>query len=226
MDSLVENPSAYLHEEIIDLLNSGNDNPLNAKIGDVFLFPHQLDIKDIHFKINCISKSEDSNHQNYVDYHLVGTCSILNQENKFRLRLVPQDDFHFRILLLHVFEQKEWNETLQKKLNHKDGEFYVSHDDEGMPLKECRKYWRVQDTLEPLSTAVKYVTKHCFGKVPFLVCSYIEIIYWDFFRQTVNSDGSSFLEFLIIEFDKQTKKTFSLRGFDIPLDHLSHIANS
>jgi DNA-binding MltR family transcriptional regulator len=196
-----------------DKIINGCENPLNIKIGNYIRFNEEPDIEQIDFFLNSISKSNQYKDYFYVDYHLSGSCDVLDQVVDLRLRLIFKDGtIHSQ--LLRLFEKKSWDQNIRSKVNNRAGEFCVSHDDVGDPLICPRKYWRTE--LDPALTTINSLSQSEKSK-SVLIREEITLTCWEFYRQADNFFGNEVIEILYVELNHTTKNCSLLRGSCIEL---------
>lgn len=199
-------------------------NPLEAKVGCTVAFEHEPEIAGINFVIEGISvyktKVRSENFFN-TDYHLKGVSLDQDAPVRLRLRLIADENVEnqlgHRVQLLHLYHQMEYDKAFHKDvLGDPSGEFHVNQDDEGKDLEEPRKYWRVEDVLDPYNarlTVLRDVDGD--GTIEDEELEHRDVVYWDYSRLTDDAAGNEITEFLTIEMDKETGYFKFLRGTEV-----------
>ena len=196
-------------------------NPLQAKVGCTVAFEHEPDIAGINFVVEGISVYDTKvGSQNFyhTDYQLKGISLDHSAPVRQRLRLIIDDNASGgqRLQLLYLYHEMEYNEDLRKILGDPTGEFPVNEDDEGNALEEPRKYWRVEDVLDPYNARVTVLRDvDGDGKIDDEELERKDVVYWDFSRMTDDAAGNEIKEFLTIEMDKGTGYFKFLRGTEV-----------
>jgi hypothetical protein len=198
-----------------DKITKGCENPLNIKIGKNVRFNEEPDIEEIEFFLNRISKSNQHEDCFYVDYHLSGSCEVLDQVIDLRLRLILKDGT-IQSQLLRLFEKKSWDQNIRAKVNNRTGEFCVSHDDIGDPLICPRTYWRTENILDHSPTTIHSLSQSEKSK-SVLIREEVTLTCWEFYRQADNFFGDEVIEILYVELNHKTKNCSLLRGSCIEL---------
>jgi hypothetical protein len=197
---------------------------LGAKVGCTVSFDHEPEIKGINFVIERISVYETRiKFQKYyhTDYHLKGINLDMDRSLQLRLRLIPDQDINNKIgckvLLLHHYDEMEWNEEFHDNvLNNEHGIFDVNYDDEGNELAEARRYWRVEDVLDPYKARVAILSdKNGDGTIEDKELECHDFTYWDYWRDTTDVNGQPFREYLTVEMKNKTRYFIFLRGEEI-----------
>ncbi len=198
-------------------------NPLGAKVGNTISFEHEKDISNINFVIEKMSVYEtriSGKKFMHTDYHLKGVSIELEHPLRFRLRLIPDKDQNnklgCRIHLLQLYDQCEWDEGLYAIINNQEGIFQIDQDDLGNALDEPRRYWRVEDVLDPYHARVTLLKDDDGdGIVDIDELERLDMTYWDFHRNTVDENEQTFLEYLTVEMNDKTRYFTFLRGKDV-----------
>jgi hypothetical protein len=140
---------------------------------------------------------------------------------RLRLRLIPDQDINNKIgckvLFLHHYDEMEWNEEFYDNvLNNEYGIFDVNYDDEGNELAEARRYWRVEDILDPYKARVAILSdKDGDGTIEDKEFECYDFTYWDYWRDTTDVNGQSLREYLMVEMKNKTRYFTFLRGEEI-----------
>lgn len=199
-------------------------NPLGAKVGNVVSLDHEPDLKGINFVIEKMSVYETrvSNRKFYhTDYHLKGITLEMDAPIRFRLRLIADNDANnelgCQIRLMHLYDEMEWDEEFHDKvLGDMTGELLINQDDDGTELEEPKKYWRVEDVLDPYHARETVLSDtDGNGKVEENELVRNNITYWDYHRDTEDNNGVKFTESLTVEMDDKTHYFIFLRGKEV-----------
>jgi len=203
-------------------------NPLEAKVGCTIAFEHEPDIAGINFVVESISvyktkiASKDFFH---TDYHLKGISLDHDAPVRLRLRLLSDDkaDNGMRVQLLHLYDEMEYDETFHKdRLGDPSGEIHITQDDEGNVLEEPRKYWRVEDVIDPFKSRLTVLRDtDGDGTIEDEELEHKDVIYWEYSRLTDDSAGNEITEFLTVEMDKETGYFIFLRGTSVISSQIS-----
>lgn len=199
-------------------------NPLGARVGNTVSFEHEPEISGINFVIEKLSVYETrikSRKFFHTDYHLKGLALGMDKPLRFRLRLVPDEDetnkLGSKVQLLQLYDEMEWDEGFHNGVLCNDsGEFHVNYDDEGRELAEARKYWRVEDVLDPYNARVTVLCDlDGNGTIEDDELERLNVTYWDYHRMTKDENQQEKLEFLTIEMDDKTRYFTFLRGTEV-----------
>lgn len=196
-------------------------NPLGARVGNTVSFDNEPELKGINFVIEKLSVYETKVKARkfyHTDYHLKGLSLGMEKPLRFRLRLIPDEDetnkLGSKIQLLNLYDSAEWDEGLFGALNSDSGEFWVQQDDNGVALAEPRKYWRIDDVLDPYKARVTILAdKDGDGKIDDHELERADVTYWDYHRDTTNPDnGLEYREYLTVEMNDTSRYFTFLRG--------------
>lgn len=222
----------------------GYFNPLQARIGSIMSFLHEPELTDIDFpveKIWVVQTSNGGDNCMFTDYALSGVATHLKKPLKFKLRTArdpdASNDAKCQLQLLHLYDQFEWDEEFFNYCNRPiyrvDGEpddlcFCIREDDEGNPLSDPPKFWRIGEglkrdverdsVLDPwYAKATLLSDRNLDGEVDESEVQQSTMTYWDFSRVTHNDNDQEIIEYLIVEMDN-AKRFFRLfRGVDVEL---------
>ena len=201
-------------------------NPLTAKVGQTISFDHEPTISGINFVIEKMGVYETKIQTKagvkkfyHTDYHLKGVSLSLDRPLRFRLRLVPDEGVSnaigHKIFVMHDYHEQEFDEGLIAYLGNGSGEFQVNQDDDGKDLPEARKYWRIEDVLDPYHARVTVMTdSDGNGKIDDNELTRSNVTYWDYHRDVKNVTPE-YREYLTIEMDDQTKYIRMFRGREV-----------
>lgn len=202
-------------------------NPLGAKVGNTISFDHQPDIGGINFYVERISVYETrvvGKKFYHTDYHLKELSLGMEKPLRFRLRLIADSDsvdpLGCSIQLLSIYNEMGWNEGLYTSVNDTSGEFEVDHDDFGDELEVPRKYWRIEGVVDPYYSRTTILKDDGDESASEEELERINIVYWDFHRDTEDHNDQKITEFLTIEMNEKTKLFVFLRGTEV---HASQI---
>ena len=204
-------------------------NPLEAKVGCTISFEHEPEISGINFVIEGIVvyktrvRNKDFFH---TDYLLKGNSLDVDAPVRLRLRLIADETVEntlgHRIQLLYPYCEMEYDKDFHENvLGDPTGEFHVNQDDEGNELEEPRKYWRVEDVLDPYKarvTTLKDADGN--GTIEDDELEHSNITYWDYHRNT-EVDGQEVREFLTIEMTNDTGYFRFFRGTEVLASQIS-----
>jgi hypothetical protein len=217
-------------------------NPLDAKVGQTISVDHDPQTLGINFVIERMSvyKTTIKGAAYYhTDYHLKGVTLDRDTPLRLRLRLIPDKDVNntlgHRIYLLNLYDERGWESTeeevkagwygdkpfgeflVEKVLNNGTGTFEVNQDDNGADLAEPRKYWRVEDAIDPYKARVTVLTdKDGDGKVEEKELDRFDVTYWDYHRETKDAiTGQTFVELLTVEMKDKARYFTFLRGREV-----------
>jgi hypothetical protein len=214
-------------------------NPLKAKVGCTVTIDHDEQCAGVNFVIDRLSVYETRVQErkfHHTDYHLKGVTLDRDRPLRLRLRLIPDEDetnaLRHKILLMNLYDERGWESTAEERenrwygdkefgaffvesiLGHEQGIFDVTQDDEGKPLTENRRYWRVEDVLDPYSARVTTMTdSDGSGKIDDNELAYSDVTYWDYHRETQDPKTAvQFIEYLTVEMNERTRYFTFLRG--------------
>jgi hypothetical protein len=199
-------------------------NPLGAKVGCSVSVDHDPEFRGINFVIERISVYETKIKARkfyHTDYHLKAVLLEREKPLRIRLRLIPDENEANRtgckVQVLTIYDEMEYNEDFHAGvLCHESGEFHVTQDDLGEPLAESRKYWRVEDVLDPYRARVTILSdKDGDGKVEDDELERIDVTYWDYHRDTKDEYNVPFREFLTVEMNDKSRYFTFLRGREV-----------
>lgn len=186
-------------------------NPLEAKVGSTVSFSHEPSISGINFVIEAISVYKTKIRSKsffHTDYHLKGVSLDHDAPVRLRLRLIPdenvENELGHRVQLLYLYQEMGYDKSLHTEvLADPSGELQVNHDDDGKELEVARKYWRVEDVIDPYRANVTLLKDaDGDGTIEDEELERRKVTYWDFHRDTTNPDnGIEFREFLTVEMD-------------------------
>jgi hypothetical protein len=138
-----------------------------------------------------------------------------------RLRLTPDEDatnkLGCKIHLLHLYDEMEWDESFYSNvLNNGTGILDVNQDDAGNPLEDARRYWRVEDVLDPYHARVTVLAdKDGNGKIEESELERLDVTYWDYHRDTEDVNKVPFTETLSVEMTHSPRYFLFLKGREI-----------
>jgi hypothetical protein len=212
-------------KKIYKKLVSGDQNPLDAKTGEIFVFPQEEDFKNIGMVLNSVSVCHSADEIQYIDYHLIGTCLALQTEHQLRLRVQKhiEHEFAAQAMLLQVFQQKICESEFETKANDSTGEYLLDCDEYGTKLHEPRKYWKLNKT-DPVALTAYSTVKTNKNSLQLAIADVSTLKQWNFGRKTTDHKGLEYLDFLFLELDTQTKKLSILRGLNIPFHQIVHMS--
>jgi len=201
-------------------------NPIQAKIGCTIAFEHEPEISGINFVVEDISvykTSVGSKDFFHTDYHLTG-ISLDHDPVCLRLRLFSDDesDNGIRVQLLYLYNEMEYDEKFHKdRLGNPIGEIHVTQDDEGNTLEEPRKYWRVEDVIDPYNSSLILLRDIVDGTIDDEELERKDVVYWEYYRLTDDAAGNEITEFLTVEMDKSTGHFMFFRGTSVISSQIS-----
>lgn len=197
-------------------------NPLGARVGNTVSFENEPELRGINFVLEKMSVYETKVKARkfyHTDYHLKGLSLGMEKPLRFRLRLIPDEDetnkLGCKVQLLNNYDSMEWDEGFYKNvLLNETGEFHVQYDDSGAELAEARKYWRIDDVLDPYHARVTILSdKDGDGKIDEAELERADVTYWDYHRDTTNPDnGLEYREYLVVEMNDTSRYFTLLRG--------------
>lgn len=199
-------------------------NPLEAKVGCSVSIDHDQQTLGINFFIEKISVYETKISEKkfyHTDYHLKGVTLEKERPIRMRLRLIPDDDasnkLGSKIQLLTLYDEMEWDEDLYSNVLTSDsGVMDVNYDDDGNQLDVGKRYWRVDDVLDPYQARVTILSdKNGDGKIEEEELERIDITYWDYHRDTEDINNIKFTESVFIEMNDKTRYFTFFRGREI-----------
>ena len=205
-------------------------NPLETKVGQVITFEHEVELNGVNFVIENIAVYETNVNKKrfyHTDYCLKGSTSEAESPICLRLRLLKneEDEFGHTFQILHMYDQIG-NEGVAKFLAyvtqngdhnpHWDNEgevtFKIHYGDEGEPLKEPLRYWRVEEATDPYKARQTILID---DEIDDNELDHRTIQYWDFSRVATSQDGTSVTELLWVELDEKTMSVSLFRGSEI-----------
>lgn len=199
-------------------------NPLGAKVGCTVSIDHDPQTAGVNFVIERLGVYETKIKEKkfyHTDYFLKGVTLDRDTPIKLRLRLVPDEDVNnklgCRILLLNNYEEMEWDEGFYNGvLLSESGVFDVNYDDEGKELQEPRRYWRIEDVLDPYKARVTLMAdSDGNGKIDDNELERVDVTYWDYHRNTEDQNGVEYTEYLIVEMKDKSRYFTFLRGREV-----------
>jgi hypothetical protein len=207
-------------------------NPLGAKVGCFVNIDNDPDLGGINFVIERMSIYETKIKERkfyHTDYHLRGTTLDRDRPIRLRLRLIPDEDetnrLGCKVQVLRLYDEMEWDAGFHDNvLMSESGIFDVNYDDAGVELAEPRRYWRVEDVLDPYHARVTVLCdKDGNGKVEENEVERIDVTYWDYHRNTDDAVGQEFTEFLSVEMNDRSHYFTFLRGREVGAFQISVI---
>lgn len=199
-------------------------NPLSAKVGCTVSIDHDEQTAGINFVIEKISiyetKVKDKKFY-HTDYHLKGVTLDRERPLRLRLRLIPDADVSnklgCKIMLLNLYDEMEYDEAFHDNvLLSESGIFDVNYDDEGNELPEPRRYWRVDDEVDPYHARVTVLAdKDGNGTIEENELERLDVTYWDYHRDTTDANSVDFREVLFVEMNDQTHYFTFFRGQEV-----------
>lgn len=205
-------------------------NPLNAKIGSTMSFD-DMEFRGINFLIESIEAyitTAAGKEFPHTDYCLKGIDQSQDKPLRLRLRVSPNKDNAkgYQLELYRPYDEMKWDEGFYTNvLQAENHEFHIEQDDNGNQLDEPSIYWRVNGAEDPYS-AVKTIMKDSNndGKIEESEMDKEHVSYWDYSRETTNTDTQlSFLEYILVEMDDETKYFTLYRGRQMDAFQLSVI---
>jgi hypothetical protein len=209
-------------------------NPLEAKVSCCVTLEDEPELKDIRFfieKIAVYRTQIGSDKHFHTDYCLKGTSLSMDKPVRLRLRLVKDEDSTNRIghkfQLLHLYDDFGYNEDFFNCIIENgscdpdwDAEneftFKVNYDDENKELEIPRRYWRVDNAIEPyIARQTTLVDDDGNGKIDDDELEHRETSYWDFSRMTEGDGEGEVEEYLWIEMDNDDRYFNLFRGSEI-----------
>ncbi len=199
-------------------------NPLGAKVGCTVSFDNEPDLRGINFVIERMLIYDTKVKERkfvHTDYHLRGISLDRDRPLRFRLRLIPDEDetnkMGHKVQLLSLYDEMEWDETFHDSvLGNEQGIMDVNYDDEGKELAEPRRYWRVEDILDPYHARVTVLAdKDGNGTIEESEVERLDVTYWDYHRDTNDQNGVEFTEYLTIEMNDKTGYFQFFRGREV-----------
>lgn len=208
-------------------------NPLGAKVGSKISFDYESDLKDLNLIVEKLSIYETKIKERKffnTDYHLCGIMLQRDRPLRLRLRLIPDEDetnkLGCKIQLLRLFDEMEWNEEFHDNvLCNESGIFDQNFDDEGNELTEPRRYWRVEDVLDPYHARVTVLCdKDGNGTIEESEIERLDVTYWDYHRNTNDpATEQEFTEVVTIEMNDKSHYFTFFRGHEIEAFQVSVI---
>lgn len=199
-------------------------NPLEAKVGCTVAIDHDERTSGVNFVIDRISVYETKIKEKkfyHTDYHLKGVTLDRDRPLRLRLRLIPDDDatnkLGSKLQLLHLYDEMEYDQGLYEHvLNGGSGVFDVNYDDDGNELEVPRRYWRVEDVLDPWHARVTVLRDaDGNGKIDESELERFDATYWDYHRDTHDVNNVKFVESLTVEMNDKSRYFLFLRGREI-----------
>lgn len=217
-------------------------NPLKARVGVSVSIRHVLDVPSINFFVEAIEvwKTKVGNKDYFhTDYDLKGVTLDSPTPLRYRLRLIPNEDVSegYTLQLLKNYYSCGWTEAEQMNLydpsnpcvlQDQNGEFHINEDDQGVPYDEPVIFWRVGDErnsrdangnllgtpLDPYEARVTTLKdEDGNGKIDDDELTHRSVTYWDFHRETTDTDtDQKYVEYLSVEMDQETRQFTFLRG--------------
>ena len=198
-------------------------NPIKAKISSIVSFEHDLELRGKDFVIDSMEAytthigSKEFKHTDYL---------LRNGDTRLRMRVSPNSEPKgYQVELYRYYDEMGWDQGFWDVLNHDSHEFEVNEDDHGNHLEEPRKYWRVNNAVDPY-LAEKQILKDVDGdgKISDNEVVKESVNYWDYSRETDDPDTqTSFIEYIMVEMDNDTKYFHLYRGRKIENFQLSVI---
>lgn len=197
-------------------------NPFGIRVGNSVTVEHDMNLSGINFFVDGIlvyeTQMDDGRKFYDTEYSLRGQALGMPKPKFARLRVAPDDEsidpkFPFKLQVLERYDELQWDQEFWDYLHDlPDGVFQVNQDDDGksLPEGEERKYWRVDDAVDPYNCAITVMKdKDRNGTVEDDELEYKSSKFWDFSRETNADNGEKYIEYLNVEMDND-KKHFSL----------------
>lgn len=205
-------------------------NPLKVKIKSTVSID-DLEFRGISFLVEAIEAYETTANGRkfpHTDYLLKGISMSEKEPVRLRVRCTPNKDAAsgYQVEVYRHYDEFKWDEGFYENvLKAENNEFHVEQDDNGNQLEEPSIYWRVNGAEDPYC-AVKSAMKDE-NKDDQIQESEIEktnVSFWDYSRETDNSETKqTFLEYILVEMDDNTKYFTLYRGRQIEGTQLSVI---
>lgn len=198
-------------------------NPLKAKIGQNLSFDHDVDYKDVHFKIEKIAVYSTQIHRKnfkHIDYFL--SCIKNNEHLDVRLRLIPNprnsNKFKCDFQFLELMDSFSWDEDFYNNVLCADSKtFNIDYDKKGQRLENQIVYWRVDDASTQYRSEVTVLSDDDGnGVVEEKELLKYPIEYWDYSRIKENQ----IIEYLWVEKDDEIGSFDIFQGIEIHSDHV------
>ena len=199
-------------------------NPLAARVGTIISFDCYHELNDINFSVEKIGIYEtkiQSRKFVHTDYYLKATLEDSDIPLRYRLRLTPDEDetnnLGSKIQLFSLFDEMEWNEDFYNNvLGCSEGIFDINRDRNNNELDPPNRYWRVGDILDPYHARVTLLADtNGNGIVEENELERIDVTYWDYSRNTKETDNIPFVETLFVEMGDKTNFFTLLIGREI-----------
>lgn len=176
-------------------------NPLRAKIGGVVRI-NTIDLENLNFIVRSIREIRttiDGQVFYMADYDLLAR-PVSGPEVKQRLRLVPNGDSDTcDIVLLNFVADFPYDQPYHQGLSWDNNQ--------GEAVEGDAKFWRVGDVHDPWEVeTASLMDKNGDGKVDANEVRKGHLTYWDFWRDTKDTDGVDIREFYIVEMDGVVKR--------------------
>lgn len=210
-------------------------NPLEAKVGCTVSFDNEEDLKGINFVIEKISVYKTKVGREtfqHTDYHLKGISLDVDNYIRMRLRVTPDENVTNQlgctVQLLHLYDEMGWDEGFWEVVNDASGEFRINYDDDGNELadEDVIKFWRPEVHGRRLTEAYSarltlLQDKDGDATIDDDELEHYDVTYWDFGREAQDENEQTFVQYLFIEMDDESRYFTFLRGRDIlPADIL------
>lgn len=199
-------------------------NPLAARVGGTVSFDHEPSITNINFVIEGITVYKTVIRKKsfyHTDYELKGISLDHSNPVRLRMRLIPDENIAnqigHRVQILYLYDQMEYNEGFHKNtLGDPSGEIRINQDDEGNELQEPRKYWRIEDVIDPYEARVTVLRDtDGDGTIEDEELEHFDVTYWDYHRNTESPETGEYTEFLTVEMNKDSGYFNFLRGTEV-----------
>ncbi len=189
-------------------------NPLELKIGGSVAFDHIPDLLGCNLIVKKIISYETvigRQKFNHTDYLLQGLVD--NDRVIYRLRVLADDRFEkgFQIILLFLDQSFGYSETFTEFLKDTSMELWQDNPDGSQ-----RTYWRIDDVFNPYTatcTEISDIDKN--GVIDQSEVETYEVTYWDYHRNTIDSNDQPLHEFLFVERQESSGWYDIYRGSEI-----------
>lgn len=186
-------------------------NPLKIKLGNSSLTVDTLELRKYTFVVKGMAAYKLDygirNHA-FTDYFCNSRLSDENVEIKVRVYPHDAPGRDLQTLVLQKYDEIDYDEGFKALLE--DQQFNTMVDD-----KVDASFWRINETKTPYQAQVTEVDNlHNF------VAN--EVWYWDYWRETTDEGGTTYKEFLFVEWDKGDTGRFTIwRGEEVPQSRIS-----
>jgi hypothetical protein len=204
-------------------------NPLEAKIGCSVTFEHEPELRGYNFFIESIWVWETKIGRQkfyHTDYNLRATVIGKDKPIRIKLRLIPDEDttedIGHKIQVLEQYMEFGWkfceDNNFLSVLEDPEGVFRILQDREGNPYDDdnAPTFWRVDDVREPYTSRVTILKDvDGDGVVQSDELEHLDYQIWDYSRETTDENGQSFVEFLNVEQDVDSRYFTIYRGREV-----------